>query len=118
MSKILYGYNNREITREQLCKAVGPGWRKLVEDLIDDLFTLGWNGHVFQVKEKFGGLRFYIGEGNPVIYNRINEAEDLSFHICEECGEPGERYYDGWIKTLCPKHAAEKGRVKYEGEGF
>lgn len=60
-----------------------------------------------QVKEKFGGLRFYYDGGDRVIQEVVTFAEDLSMVVCEECGAPGERGGEGWIGTLCPTHRAE-----------
>lgn len=54
-----------------------------------------------QVKEKFGGLRFYMTSGNDEIYDLIGEAEAKSYKTCEECGEPGEEKPMSWIRTLC-----------------
>jgi hypothetical protein len=77
------------------------GWNKLLKDLIDDLIKLGWNKEIEQVKEKFGGLRFYINEGSNEIYDRINIAEKESYTICEKTGKPGELRTDiGWWSTL------------------
>ena len=42
---------------------VQVGWYPLIKNLIDELITLGWDKKVTQVKEKFGGLRFYIMVG-------------------------------------------------------
>lgn len=60
-----------------------------------------------QVKEKFGGLRFYI-KGAPTdihdkVQGAIRMAESMSFRTCEECGttENVEVRDDGWIETLC-----------------
>src|ERR1035437_9445771 len=39
-----------------------------------------------QVKEKFGGLRFYADGGDKCTGTLIDDAEDLSYSICEECG--------------------------------
>ena len=84
---------------------VGPGWGKIVQRLIRDLFILGWDGQLHQIKEKFGGLRFYIGGGSDEIFDRINAAEDESFKTCETCGEPGQPTTEhGWIRTVCEKH--------------
>jgi rubrerythrin len=55
-----------------------------------------------QVKEKYGGLRFYIDGGNDMISGMISMAESMSYHICEECGSPGKKTNSGWIRTLCP----------------
>lgn len=54
-----------------------------------------------QVKEKFGGLRFYMTHGNDEIFSLISEAESKSYKTCEECGEPGDQKDTGWVKTLC-----------------
>jgi len=88
---------------------VYTGWYPVIKDLIDDLIKLGWNKQVCQVKEKFGGLRFYINDGSDEIHKRIVEAEKLSYETCEICGEKGElRTNIGWHLTLCEKHYNEK----------
>jgi hypothetical protein len=80
---------------------VGKGWYQLIKDLIDDLIKLGWNKEICQVKEKFGGLRFYINGGTTEIFNRISEAEELSINTCEVTGNKGELRTDiGWYRTL------------------
>lgn len=86
---------------------VGKGWRPLVLRLIEDLFEMGWDGHLCQVKEKFGGLRFYIGAGSDGINDRIQEAEAESIRTCEGCGQPGKLRGEGWIKCLCDECAKE-----------
>jgi hypothetical protein len=64
-----------------------------------------------QVKEKFGGLRFYVNGGDEKIHNYISMAESMSYRMCEVCGSPGKLYTDGWYTTLCPTHAKEKDRT-------
>lgn len=80
---------------------IGPGWEDLVEDLIKDLIELGWNREVAQIKEKFGGLRFYINSGSEEIFSRIMKAESKSYKICEQCGRDAEPQGSSWIRTLC-----------------
>ena len=58
---------------------ISEGWYPLVKELIEDLVTLGWDKEVCQVKEKFGGLRFYINGGSDEIYKKILDGS-LSFH--------------------------------------
>ena len=88
---------------------VQVGWYPLIKDLINDLIKLGWNKQVCQVKEKFGGLRFYINEGSEEIHNRISNAEKLSYETCELCGEKGElRTKIRWFTTLCDEHFKQK----------
>jgi hypothetical protein len=89
--------------------SVDLGWYPIIRDLIEDLIKLGWNKQVCQVKEKFGGLRFYINEGSNEIHKRISDAEELSYETCETCGEHGEMRTDiGWYRTLCNKHYEER----------
>jgi hypothetical protein len=93
---------------------VDEGWYELIKDLIDDLIKLGWNKQVCQVKEKFGGVRFYINEGSDEIFKRIGNAENDSYKICEKCGEQGQFRNDiGWYLTLCDEHYKEK-KSNYE----
>ena len=64
---------------------------------------------VEQVKEKMGGLRFYISGGELhteqfryCMREAIHMAESLSFTICENCGNKGQvRNSHVWIRTLC-----------------
>ena len=107
MNKLYWAFSGKETTLEAVVSNAPPGWSKLVTKLIEDLFQLGWDGGVLQVKEKFGGLRFYIAAGNKEIWKRITKAENESYEICEQCGEPGELHQTGWWRTLCEKHAKE-----------
>ena len=85
------------------------GWYPILKELIDDLIQLGWDKETCQVKEKFGGLRFYINEGSDEIYKRIVESENISYKTCETCGENGELRTDiGWYLILCDNHYNEK----------
>jgi len=94
------------ITREIAKMCVGPGWGGLLDRLYD---AIPPNAIVVQVKEKFGGLRFYVDAAPGWFFDLIHEAEDLSMKTCEECGEPGYPA-GGWIKTLCEKHHEERNR--------
>jgi len=70
-----------------------------------------------QVKEKFGGLRFYVQAATDKHYSYISFAESMSYRTCEECGNPGKTYTDGWHMTLCDIHAAMNGKEEeYEYE--
>jgi hypothetical protein len=60
-----------------------------------------------QVKEKFGGLRFYVDRATDKHYGYITFAESMSYRTCEECGAEGRHYGIGWHRTLCDKHADE-----------
>mgnify|MGYP001466775966 CR=1 FL=1 len=62
---------------------------------------------VEQIKEKFGGLRFYYQGGDDYIDGMVTMAETWASSVCEKCGDRGKRRQGGWIRTLCDKHEAE-----------
>jgi len=65
----------------------GDGWFDLIWKLCEDLEPLvGPDFEVIQVKEKFGGLRFYVDNATAQANDRISQAENDSYEICEECG--------------------------------
>jgi hypothetical protein len=69
-----------------------------------------------QVKEKFGGLRFYTNGYTDVIGGMISMAESMSHRTCEECGSPGRSNNYGWISTLCDTHRLERGETLPQDE--
>lgn len=78
------------------------GWEGLVDELIEDLVELGWDKDLHQVKEKFGGLRFYIGSQTAEIAARISEAETKSLVICGDCGtDCGPKPYRQYMVAMC-----------------
>lgn len=62
-----------------------------------------------QVKEKFGGLRFYFSGGDDYIRGVVDMAEEMSYTTCEVCGNAGKLRRGGWYRTLCDQHAEELG---------
>lgn len=63
-----------------------------------------------QVKEKFGGLRFYVNHTDDYVSGIIGLAESLSYNICETCGDKAVKinsenaYNQYWSFTACEKH--------------
>jgi hypothetical protein len=96
----------------------GDGWVPLIRKLCEDISRIQGNTKISvgQVKEKFGGLRFYLDATLNVedenamdqIHKLISKAESDSYHICERCGEAGKERNEGWIVTLCDKHHEER----------
>jgi hypothetical protein len=82
----------------------GDGWADIIDRLITDLVALGWNRDVVQIKEKFGGLRFYISSDSGGLHKRIAKAEEESFETCEVCGEIGGPTATAWVKIRCEEH--------------
>ena len=96
---------------------VSEGWWPILESLCSQIqHHINWKakqGHtvhqviVNQIKEKFGGLRFYYSGGDETIDGMVSMAESWAGHSCETCGAPGTSGGRGWIQTLCPTHRAE-----------
>jgi hypothetical protein len=98
---------------------------KSIQSYIDYRQTLIKNGHNWeneppipqvvasQIKEKFGGLRFYYEGGDDHIHSLVIASEELSYFICEDCGAFDEsvgQTSKGWIKVLCEKCAKKSKR--------
>jgi hypothetical protein len=91
--------------------AVGDGWYDIIYELSEvlekEIIKLliqnpdATKPVIRQVKEKFGGLRWYMDGTNQVMRDAIRKAEEKSYKTCEECGAPGTRRNGGWILTLC-----------------
>lgn len=91
--------------------SVGDGWMPLIIELDKKLAELVPDYRIEQVKEKFGGLRYYTDVPYDSEANKlIDQAEADSYRICENCGKPGEQTNSGgyWTKTLCPDCDSER----------
>jgi len=62
---------------------------------------------VIQVKEKFGGLRFYLQYSDQTTDGWITEAEQRASRTCELCGQLGELQELPRRQTLCDAHAGK-----------
>jgi len=95
------GYvNEAGYSREEAKQSVGKGWGNLIDILFD---AKPEETRVAQVKEKFGGLRFYVDNADKDYRALVSKIEGLSYSICENCGKLGETSSRGrgWIKTQC-----------------
>ena len=110
--------------------AVGEGWWPIIESLCANIqsHTDWWNKNretrpvveqvvVEQIKEKFGGLRFYYQGGDDKIQGMVRMAEAWADAVCEDCSAPATKKTTGWIRNVCDKHfeereAARKDRVE------
>jgi hypothetical protein len=63
---------------------------------------------VDQVKEKFGGLRFYMNHSTEEIRRAIHEAEKESLMTCETCGRMGKLRGRSWYFVACDEHNSEE----------
>ena len=104
--------------------SVHPGWWHIIEALCDQIHHhVEWRQNqlekyqrgsgcpdvvVSQIKEKFGGLRFYYDGGDEEVSGMVRMAVAWASCTCEECGAIGKSREGGWIKTLCDQHHAER----------
>jgi len=96
-------YINRGYTEE--------GWLSLILELDEKLSTIDPNYAIVQIKEKFGGLRYYFdcsentSEADMEAMHELEtKYEKLSYKVCEFCGSTKNVITNGrWLKTYCPK---------------
>jgi hypothetical protein len=121
--------NRRELLKkvEKLKKKIVPeyrktidvdeGWYQLVVDCDKELTGADPDYKIYQVKEKFGGLRYYTRPSNlddkdtlKRIADIIAKYEDIASKTCSATGGPGVlmKSIGGWRKTLNPEYAANK----------
>lgn len=97
---------------DRLCSIIQThvdGKRHAHGSLSDHDFDLQHQTIAAQVKEKFGGLRFYADNADDYINGAISMAESLSYITCEACGARGARRGGAWIRTLCDEHTGHRG---------
>lgn len=101
---------------------IGPGWHTLIINLDHALNAIYPEYTLYQVKEKFGSLRYYIGSVPTHLYEeiqrRITFAELLASGTCEECGDTATAKLrsGSWLKTLCDTHANGRAPLSEEEE--
>ena len=118
--------NELQLQIEELKKKIVPeywksidvdeGWYQLVLDCDKELTGADPKYQIYQVKEKFGGLRYYTKPSNMDdkhtlirIGDIISKYEDIAWKTCSATGKPGVlmKSIGGWRKTLNPEYAAE-----------
>lgn len=99
--------------------AVGEGWYGIIWELSAKLekILLGMpeadRPTMVQVKEKFGGLRFYLSHDTDEIDMVVREAEAEAWKTCETCGAEGKNQALAggyWLQVLCERCAKMRTR--------
>lgn len=90
----------------------GTGWAHLVRECHDAIMEIDPEYRVFQIKQKFGGLRFYftpsdMDEHYLRLCSVVFPIEEKSFSTCETCGQDGygRRTDGGYYYTSCDECA-------------
>ena len=110
---------------------LGRGWLPIVEELDRQLAEIAPDYEIHQIKEKFGGLRYYVGTifgtgthwdqytketivddlEEQALWNAfhalITEAENKCGVTCEVCGEEGTIEGPRWLRCRCPEHKVD-----------
>jgi hypothetical protein len=105
----------------------GPGWYKTIVETHNKLKFIDPNYEVHQIKEKFGGLRYYIHSNTHeygsmqerIMEDIINAAEQYCSNICEDCGGGSDvknRAVNYYYQTQCIDCAINRGHEPNEEE--
>lgn len=112
-------FRNRNASPHETCMSwgfeCGDGWFDLIDTLCANIrshvdhLCYGKTAEEMedlqvvaaQVKEKFGGLRFYIDGGDAEVSGMVKMAESMSYHVCEDCGNRGTLRKGSWHRTMC-----------------
>ena len=95
---------------------VGEGWGQIVLECHRQLKHLDPGYRIGQIKEKFGGLRYYYDSSlafdhltRAVMDSVVIAAEYRCSITCEVCGSVGSlRTNSRWYKTLCNEHTKDQ----------
>ena len=100
----------------------GSGWYMIIDCLCESIQQyvngVSYTGRIApvianQIKEKYGTLRFYYEGGDEFVDGMVDYAENMSGHICENCGSPEGKIKSkmGWLKCRC-SNCEEKANVR------
>lgn len=100
---------------------VDDSWYDLIYKLSEDINKIILKSpkhkqeqfYVTQVKNKFGGLRYYTSNSHPEINEIISEAENKSYDICYGCSGTLEKEAKrSWNDNHCVKCSAIKNLLE------
>lgn len=96
------------------------GWYDIIDKLCESIQSYVDSSKIdqieaTQVKEKYGGLRFYVNYEDDYTAVIIRKAEDESIITCEWCGsKENVGQTNGWIITLCQKCAISNDKTDWK----
>ena len=89
----------------------GDGWYSVIEPVVAYIEKLNAKEdrvYISQIKEKFGGLRFYVDGGDDRLCKLISDAEIKSESTCDVCGAVGSTVkVRSWLMTRCKDHLSD-----------
>jgi hypothetical protein len=108
----IFADKSKPSSESSICFGIqtNDGWYWLIDQLCAELERYTKKGHpqvvAFQIKEKFGMLRFYAHNLSDTQSEIIHFAENMSATICEKCGSTKEtetKKISQFLVTLCKK---------------
>jgi len=100
--------NNTTFVQHPECD---KGWHTLIENCHAELLALDPKYKILQIKEKFGGLRYYFQLSTDSL-DTCQKADDIvakyeskSWTTCEICGDEGALRNREWRRVLCDTHS-------------
>ena len=122
-------FRQKDLSKQETCMCwgieCGDGLYWLIDQLCSNLqFNTDKNNsganegnypqiEATQVKEKFGGLCFYVQSATDKQYAMISFAQNLSYDICHKCGTTKHvGHTQGWIYTECKDCIQQNERAK------
>jgi len=100
--------------------AMEEGWRRrfgmdMMKELRKQLSKENYlyKFRITQIKEKFGGLRFYVECASKEVYSIIDKYGSMSFGICINCGKDAKYKTTGWVLPYCEECIKEHNAGSY-----
>ena len=101
------------------------GWRiafgeQMCEEIREVLIKYDYLNEyrIVQIKEKFGGLRWYDDGAPKEVFDIINKYEDISYTTCIQCGKPATLITKGWISPFCDDCAKSTRAYELYGKDY
>lgn len=112
-------FKNREESVMEVCMdwgfECGSGWFNIIDTLCQEIQyhidqkvvglrqddRMSIQVIAGQIKQKYGGLRFYYTGGDDTVSALVSFAENLSNKTCEHCGQVGKKRNASYIEVLC-----------------
>lgn len=113
-------------TDDYLFASCGDGWKSIIRNTDKKIKYIDPNYEIAQIKEKFGGLRYYFDTSfesyddvrREIMDDIVRAAEHEASRTCELCGASKasdqveirvhKHWYFGYCKPCADKHIAER----------
>lgn len=120
-------YKKGEFVDGTMLDYMPEGWRiafgeQMCEEINNEILT--WDKiarekfHVTYIKNRWGGMRFYVSNGSKKLYEIIDKYEEMSKLTCIKCGGYATYMSTRWIAPYCKDCAAKLQGKQWGYERF